>query len=69
MAGEGVPSEFASIEPRMHGRVKGLARNSRGALNALAALLPDTAERVTGADTETVPLSELRVGDKAKSNL
>src|SRR5712664_3092338 len=36
---------------------------ARGALNALAALLPDTAERVSGADTQTVPLSELRVGD------
>ena len=36
---------------------------ARGALDALAALLPDTAERVTGADTESVPLSELRVGD------
>jgi P-type Cu2+ transporter len=36
---------------------------ARGALNALAALLPDTAERVSGADTESVPLSELRVGD------
>ncbi len=36
---------------------------ARGALNALAALLPDTAERVTGSDTESVPLSELRVGD------
>jgi Cu2+-exporting ATPase len=36
---------------------------ARGALNALAALLPDTAERLTGADTESVPLSELRVGD------
>jgi Cu2+-exporting ATPase len=36
---------------------------ARGALNALAALLPDTAERVTGADTQTVPLFELRVGD------
>jgi P-type Cu2+ transporter len=36
---------------------------SRGALNALAALLPDTAERVRGADTEKAPLSELRVGD------
>src|SRR6266478_5423059 len=35
---------------------------ARGALNALAALLPDTAERVTGSDTESVPLSELRVG-------
>src|SRR6202167_1884748 len=36
---------------------------SRGALNALAALLPDTAERVKGADPESVLLSELRVGD------
>jgi Cu2+-exporting ATPase len=36
---------------------------ARGALNALAALLPDTAERVKGADTKSVPLSELRVGD------
>jgi P-type Cu2+ transporter len=36
---------------------------ARGALNALAALLPDTAERVNGADTQAVPLSELRVGD------
>jgi Cu2+-exporting ATPase len=36
---------------------------ARGALNALAALLPDTAERVKGADTQSVPLSELRIGD------
>jgi P-type Cu2+ transporter len=36
---------------------------ARGALNALGALLPDTAERVKGADTESVPLSALRVGD------
>jgi Cu2+-exporting ATPase len=36
---------------------------ARGALNALAALLPSTAERLEGADTESVPLSELRVGD------
>src|SRR5216684_325598 len=36
---------------------------ARGALNALAALLPDTAERVSGTDTESVPLSELLVGD------
>jgi P-type Cu2+ transporter len=36
---------------------------ARGALNALAALLPDTAERVNGTDTQSVPLSELRVGD------
>jgi Cu2+-exporting ATPase len=36
---------------------------ARGALDALAALLPSTAERVKGADTEAVALSELRVGD------
>jgi Cu2+-exporting ATPase len=35
---------------------------ARGALNALAALLPDTAERVSGSETQTVPLAELRVG-------
>ena len=36
---------------------------ARGALTALAELLPDTAERVTNAGTETVPLAELAVGD------
>jgi len=36
---------------------------ARGALNALAALLPDTAERVSGSEIQTVPLSELHVGD------
>src|SRR5262245_24339625 len=36
---------------------------ARGALGALAALLPDTAERVTEAGTETVPLAALRAGD------
>src|SRR6202023_132618 len=36
---------------------------ARGALNALAALLPDTAERVNGAEIQSVPLSDLRVGD------
>jgi P-type Cu2+ transporter len=36
---------------------------ARGALNALAALLPDTAERVRGADTQSVPLSQLRLSD------
>ena len=36
---------------------------ARGALDALAALLPDTAERINGTDTRSVPLSELRVGD------
>src|SRR6267143_6036580 len=34
-----------------------------GALHALAALLPDKAERVNGSNTQSVPLSELRVGD------
>ena len=33
------------------------------ALDSLAALLPDEAEKVVGADTVTVPPSELRVGD------
>src|SRR5271167_2896946 len=36
---------------------------ARGALDALAALLPDTAERVTGSEIETVPIAELRLGD------
>jgi len=36
---------------------------ARGALNALAALLPDTAELVHGAEVETVPLAQLQVGD------
>jgi len=36
---------------------------ARGALNALSALLPDTAERVKGEETESVPLSALSVGD------
>jgi P-type Cu2+ transporter len=36
---------------------------ARGALNALAALLPDDAERITGDRTETVPVTELKVGD------
>src|SRR5712671_3711131 len=36
---------------------------ARGALNALAALLQDTAERVNGGEIQTVPLSELRVLD------
>ncbi len=36
---------------------------ARGALSALAELLPDTAERVTGADTQLVPLADIRVGD------
>ena len=36
---------------------------ARGALAALATLLPDTAERLTDEGSESVPLSELRVGD------
>jgi len=36
---------------------------ARGALSALAELLPDTAERVTSAGTETVPLAALAVAD------
>jgi P-type Cu2+ transporter len=36
---------------------------ARGALNALAELLPDTAERVAGDAVETVRLEELAVGD------
>jgi len=36
---------------------------AQGALSALAALLPDTAERVTADGTEMVPIAELRVGD------
>jgi Cu2+-exporting ATPase len=36
---------------------------ARGALAALAELLPDTAERLTAAGTETVPLAALDKGD------
>ena len=36
---------------------------ARGALNALAALLPDTAERIRGTEIQKVPLSELHVND------
>ncbi|TWD81169.1 Cu2+-exporting ATPase [Kribbella amoyensis] len=36
---------------------------AQGALAALAALLPDEAERVTGDDVETVSIGDLRVGD------
>lgn len=38
--------------------------NAQGALNELAKLLPDTAERVTKSGTETVSISELKLGDK-----
>jgi len=36
---------------------------AQGALNELAKLLPDTALRVVGDQTETVPISDLRDGD------
>jgi len=36
---------------------------ARGALDALAALLPDNAERITESGIEKVPLAQLRVGD------
>jgi Cu2+-exporting ATPase len=36
---------------------------AQGALSALAALLPDTAERITPAGTEEVPIAQLGVGD------
>ncbi|WP_258229404.1 heavy metal translocating P-type ATPase, partial [Arthrobacter sp. HMWF013] len=37
--------------------------SAQGALDALAALLPDEADRITADGTETVPVSELREGD------
>ncbi|WP_285249723.1 heavy metal translocating P-type ATPase [Pseudarthrobacter sp. fls2-241-R2A-168] len=37
--------------------------SAQGALDALAALLPDEAERITDSGTETVPVSELRPTD------
>ncbi|WP_283537310.1 copper-translocating P-type ATPase [Pseudarthrobacter sp. PS3-L1] len=37
--------------------------SARGALDALAALIPDEAERITEAGSETVPVSELVEGD------
>lgn len=36
---------------------------ARGALDALAALLPDSAERLTESGIEVIPVAELRVGD------
>src|SRR5829696_1714329 len=36
---------------------------AQGALSALAALLPDTAERVTDQGTEEVPISALQVNE------
>ncbi|MDZ7744585.1 MAG: heavy metal translocating P-type ATPase [Candidatus Saccharibacteria bacterium] len=38
--------------------------NAQGALQELAKLLPDEAEVLTNAGTKTIPISELRVGDK-----
>ena len=38
-------------------------RQAKGALAALADLLPDTAERVTDGHAETVPIAELDIGD------
>jgi Cu2+-exporting ATPase len=37
--------------------------SAQGALNELAKLLPDTAERITDGRTETVPVGELQPGD------
>ncbi|MGO4234604.1 heavy metal translocating P-type ATPase [Pseudarthrobacter sp. YAF2] len=37
--------------------------SAQGALDALAALLPDEAERITDGGTETVPVSDLAPGD------
>src|SRR5262249_20758610 len=36
---------------------------AHGALNALAALLPDTAERLEGSEIRTVPIAQVRTGD------
>ena len=36
---------------------------AHGALDALGALLPDTAERVNGSEVQIVPLRELQMGD------
>ncbi|NKR13626.1 MULTISPECIES: copper-translocating P-type ATPase [unclassified Paenarthrobacter] len=38
--------------------------SAQGALDALAALLPDEAERITDTGVETVSVSDLRTGDK-----
>ncbi|MDI3243516.1 heavy metal translocating P-type ATPase, partial [Arthrobacter sp. AL05] len=37
--------------------------SARGALDALAALLPDEADRITAEGTETIKVSELAAGD------
>ncbi|MFN4010232.1 MAG: heavy metal translocating P-type ATPase [Pannonibacter sp.] len=39
-------------------------RSTSAAVRALAALRPDTANRMVGEDVETVPLSEIRLGDR-----
>ncbi|MBI5077969.1 MAG: cadmium-translocating P-type ATPase [Candidatus Yonathbacteria bacterium] len=39
-------------------------KGAQGALRELAKLLPDTAEVVRGDATQTIPISELRVGDQ-----
>jgi P-type Cu2+ transporter len=36
---------------------------AHGALNALAALLPDTVERVDGSEIRSIPIGQLRAGD------
>jgi len=38
--------------------------NAQGALKELAKLLPDEAELVTSSGTKTVPIAELKIGDK-----
>lgn len=38
--------------------------NAQGALNELAKLLPDTAERITTNGVETVSINQLKIGDK-----
>jgi P-type Cu2+ transporter len=58
--------ELASLITIMvlgHWREMRAISQARGALHALAARLPDTAERVSGAEIRTVPLAELHAGD------
>jgi Cu2+-exporting ATPase len=58
--------ELASLITIMvlgHWLEMGAISQARGSLNALAALLPDTAERITGSEIQTVPLSELHMED------
>src|SRR5206468_784009 len=64
-----IPQHFLCTNPNLHHGLLGhwlemrAISQARGALNALAALLPDTAERVSGAETQTIPLSQLHLGD------